>query len=487
MNTMTESTPLLKQLFALLQAQRSCFNQERVYQRAVALVLAEIFVFARHTVSQLLMALGLVEQDWSAMYRVFSQERFGYERASKQLLRESVAHVAPEDWYVVVGDTTQMPRSSEKMEGVSWLRNLRTPVFGTGIHHAQRWFNGCWMMPAEQGYSRALPLQWLPAFPPKAHRAVTAPGSEGAAAIQFLEWVLAQLTELGRSQQRVLMLGDGNYDTLELWRRLPERVTLLVRSAKNRVLYALPSAGMHRSRKYGERAPEPQGLWREKTGWHKVAVLLRGRTRPLQYRVEGPFLRDGAPTIPLFLLIIRGEMYRRAGQRQHREPKAYLVNALLTSDGTWTLPLDPAALIFWAWQRWEIEVCHRELKSNFGLGNKQCWNPSAAVLSVHGVLGSTPSCCFQATAHGGYAALLKCQHAGGAEHSAGRSIPSGVPTERSCGGNLISEHFGRFPQQLGWKKRLPCARCTMRSLGLPDLRHFTLSFYLHSYKKPLSA
>jgi hypothetical protein len=41
-----------------------------------------------------------------------------------------------------------------------------------------------------------------------------------------------------------------------------------------------------------------------------------------------------------------------------------------------------ALLLFWAWQRWEIEVCHRELKSNFGLGNKQCFNPHAAVASV---------------------------------------------------------------------------------------------------------
>jgi hypothetical protein len=38
--------------------------------------------------------------------------------------------------------------------------------------------------------------------------------------------------------------------------------------------------------------------------------------------------------------------------------------------------------LFWTWQRWEIEVAHRELKSNFGLGNKQCWNPQAAVRSV---------------------------------------------------------------------------------------------------------
>jgi len=200
--------------------------------------------------------------------------------------------------------------------------------------------------------------------------------------VQFLEWGLAQLTRLGRGAQRILMLGDGSYDTLELWRRLPERVTLLVRSAKNRVLYYLPTAGMHRSRKYGERAPEPQVLWREKTGWHKVTVLLRGQTRAMQYRLEGPVLRDGASATPLFLLIIRGEMYTHGGQRKHREPKAYLVNALRTPEGTWALPLDPATLIFWAWQRWEVEVCHRELKSNFRLGNKQCFNPHAAVLSV---------------------------------------------------------------------------------------------------------
>jgi hypothetical protein len=24
--------------------------------------------------------------------------------------------------------------------------------------------------------------------------------------------------------------------------------------------------------------------------------------------------------------------------------------------------------LFWAWQRWEVEVAHRKLKSNFGLG-----------------------------------------------------------------------------------------------------------------------
>jgi len=39
-------------------------------------------------------------------------------------------------------------------------------------------------------------------------------------------------------------------------------------------------------------------------------------------------------------------------------------------------------LLAWLWQRWELEVAHRELKSELGLGEKQCWNPLSAVRSV---------------------------------------------------------------------------------------------------------
>lgn len=34
------------------------------------------------------------------------------------------------------------------------------------------------------------------------------------------------------------------------------------------------------------------------------------------------------------------------------------------------------------WQRWEIEVAHREMKTGFGLGEAQCWSKDAAVLAV---------------------------------------------------------------------------------------------------------
>lgn len=380
--TIPQNNELIKKLFELLKSHRRLVGQERVYQRVAALVLAEILTFGRHTVTQLLLTLGLAAEDWSAWYRLFSAGRFAVEKAGEILVEESLRHVGEEELYVVAVDGTQISRTSQKLEGSSWLHNPLSPVFMRGIHRAQRWFNGSWLLPQEEGYSRAVPLRFMPAFTEKASRQVTAPCKEWEAAVLFLSWLRTQFARLGREGQRLLVVADGGYDTLGLWQDLPEQVVLLARSAKNRALYHLPPAGAHGNRKYGERAPAPQDFWRRRTGWQKLRLLIRGRDRHLQYRVAGPFLRQGAPHQALFLLIVRGQTYTRHGRRKHRDPMPYLVNAVQDAAGQWVLPLPAETLIFWAWQRWEIEVAHREMKTSFGLGDKQCWNPSAALRSV---------------------------------------------------------------------------------------------------------
>ena len=35
-------------------------------------------------------------------------------------------------------------------------------------------------------------------------------------------------------------------------------------------------------------------------------VLVRGTLRRMRYRVEGPFVRDGLPDVPLFLIVVGG-------------------------------------------------------------------------------------------------------------------------------------------------------------------------------------
>ena len=378
MNTIPQDDKLLKELVQLLRAQRTSFRQERVFQRVALLLVAELVVFARHTVTQLLMSVGWTERDWSSWYRLFSHGRFPYEGVSAVLFGETLKHVGVDEVYVVAGDGTQTRRSSRKMEGAHWLHNPQSPVFKRGIHIAQRWFNGSWLLPAEHGYSRAVPLRWLPAFTEKSQPKATAPCKEWEAALAFLLWVRQQLAAHGRAAQRVLMVADGHFDTLKLWQHLPEGVVLLARSAKNRVLWTLPAATARKNCKYGQRAPTPAELWRDRRGWRRLQLQVRGRTRHLQVKVAGPFLRKGAAQRPLFLIVVRG----KDNKRTQRPPLPFLVNAVQDASGAWQLPLPVPTLLFWAWQRWEIEVAHRELKSNFGLGNKQCWNPLAAIRSV---------------------------------------------------------------------------------------------------------
>jgi len=376
MESIPQDERLLTHLLALLKQFRPAFKQQRVYNRAVVLLVGEVLTLARHTVTQILVTLGWVERDWSAWYRLFRRERFPYPRLAflflKAVLEDFTGKV-----FVVAGDGTTTPRTSRKMEGVGWLPHPGTAPFQRGLSLRQRWFHLAWLTPAEGGYTRAIPLLWLPAFTIKARRQAHPARSEVWAARLALRWLRAALCTLGRGALPILFVGDGRYDQVNLWRHLPRGVILMARSAKNRRLFFLPEADMRPNRKYGHPAPTPQEVWRERKGWRKTTVKVRGRTRHLQVKVVGPVLRRGAPEQPLFLIVVRG----KSRGKVRREPLPFLVNAV-RQEGQWVLPLPVEDLLFWAWQRWEIEVVHRELKSTFGLGEKQCWHVESAVRSV---------------------------------------------------------------------------------------------------------
>lgn len=378
---------LLQNLFELLQAHRPAFRQERCFVRAIGLVMGELFSFGRHTVTQGLLALGLTDGDWSAWYRLFSRPRYDEERLSACLLAETLQHVAEDQLYAIGADGTQAPRSSQKMPGTSWLKAPRTAPFRPGIHRAQRFVNGSWLLPMQAGFSRALPLRFLPAFPEKAVRPNgLAACKEWEAGLQIVRWVRQKLDSFGREKQLVLFLGDGAYDQVEFWKRLPERVVMAVRTAKNRALWALPEpySGRGRRRKYGEQTLHPQEWLHQSEGWSRCRLQVRGRVREVTYRIEGPFLRKGMPERPVFLIVQKGNTWvsgKKEPKRKRREPCYYLVSAVKQADD-WVLPLPTVVILAWLWQRWELEVAHRELKSGLGLGEKQCWNARSAITSV---------------------------------------------------------------------------------------------------------
>lgn len=252
----------------------------------------------------------------------------------------------------------------------------------------------CLLPKSEEGFSRALPLRFDPAFPEKAIPAEGfEPKKQWEAALEATLWLRKNLDEAGREEQPLLVVGDGDFSVAEMRAALPEggRVVLMIRCAKNRSLLELPpppalpegrGGRRGRPRKYGKRARKPSEWLAERSGWRERRPLVRGRQVPMRFRVEGPYLIKGAPQRLVFLIALKGIGRIRAGRRRDRKPAYWLVSAIRGEDGSWELPYRAEELLFWAWQRWEVEVCHREMKTGFGLGEAQCWGERSAIMSV---------------------------------------------------------------------------------------------------------
>lgn len=387
-DTTQDPTPLLQTLLELLSAYRPAVRQERTYLRMVYLSLASVLSLGRHTVSQLLVALGMGNSDWSAWHRLFNQTRVEMAMVYQILVRQLLAVVGEtEPVLAVVVDGTQLPRTSRTMPGVGYTRQPRTPPWRRGIHLAQRYVGISALLPrSAAGDSRAVPLQWLVLRTAKTTPMGDAPErSESGGGVELIQWLRERWDAAGRAQQPLLVLGDGAYSTAPVLTNLPERTALLARCAKNRALYAVPTyrrEGRGRQRRYGEQGPTPQQALHHRTGWQQVTFMVRGREVSPMVQLTGPWLIKGAPFSPVMLLVVRGVDRGHGTTRRQREPHFFLVSVTMTSEDEWDLVLPLCELLAWSWQRWEVEVMHREIKSGFGLGEQQAFSDQGAATVI---------------------------------------------------------------------------------------------------------
>lgn len=375
---------LLGTLDTLIARHRPAVQQARTFQRLRTLTFGHLLAFGRHTITQSLIALGLHTVDWSGAYRLFSTPRVAEADLAHHLTQAALDLVPETGPVVAVVDGVQIARHSRRMPGTSWFKHPGTPAFRAGIHRAQRFVDLALLTPVTtNGYSRALPLRWLPAAPAKAVAVTGQPArTEVAAALDGIGWLRAELDQADRTTQPLLVVGDGLYSATEMWAGLPGRVRLLARCPRNRALFAFPvdpapgARRRGRRRLYGEQAKAPHDWLQEQAGWSQTEVGVRGRTIPLTYRVEGPYRLKRAAGHPVWLLVVRG--VAGDARRKRRQPGFWLVSAVADDDGTWQLPLPATDLLALAWQRWEVEVTHRECKTDFGVGEVQCWNEHSA-------------------------------------------------------------------------------------------------------------
>jgi hypothetical protein len=109
----------------------------------------------------------------------------------------------------------------------------------------------------------------------------------------------------------------------------------------------------------------------EQIGWRTSKVFYGGKRRIVRYKeVSGVLWQSGARTRPLRLFVIAPTPYRKrqTGRWYYRQP-AYLMCTDLSSAARRLLQI--------YFDRWQIEVSHREEKDTLGVGQAQLRNPLA--------------------------------------------------------------------------------------------------------------
>ena len=170
-------------------------------------------------------------------------------------------------------------------------------------------------------------------------------------------------------------VGDGRGDTEALGKLEVPNTVCCVRTRKDSRGCALPKpdpSGRGRRRVYSDRQWTLQQKWRVRTGWRRAPIEVRGRALRLLVKGLGPCRRVRWGARVFFVILVRGR-HKRKKPEKSRAPMAFWVHAVSDGQGGWQLPVPLEMLLTKLWQRWEMEVGFRQLKSGVGLGQKPCW------------------------------------------------------------------------------------------------------------------
>lgn len=362
------------------------FAQRRIWRRARRLSLSQLACLGRHTLTNLFCAAGRQFQDWSADYRVFSQDRWDAQRLFDPIVR-GVLDLLPQDAaFVTALDDTQLRKSGKKTPGVGYRRDPMSPPFHCNLIRAQRFLQLSALLPVGDhpaAAARAIPIRYAhaPSVPKpkrsaddgqwKAYRRQCRKQNLSTAGVAAIAETRRELDQRhGAADRRLIVATDGSYTNQTVLKRLPERTTLIGRVRKDAKLFFppreedQPSKGARK--KYGRRAPTPDALRQDDaTDWRTVTAFAAGKVHAFRVKTLGPLLwKKAGYDRPLRLVGIApiGYRLRKKSRLLYRQP-AYLICTDVD------LPVQQIVQNY-LW-RWDIEVNHRDEKQIIGVGQAQ--------------------------------------------------------------------------------------------------------------------
>jgi DDE superfamily endonuclease len=340
-------------------------------------------------VTGLLTTSGSQFEDWSAAYRLFSQDRLPIQDLFSVIRHAVSAELPAGAPFRAVMDDTLLRRSGLHTPGVAWRRDPLGPRFQTNFVRGQRFLQVSAALPGKEGIFRLAPIAFLHTpTPPKPKRDASQADLRqydlDVQSSRLTRRAAQQMIQLRQSldqdedgKPRTLLLAfDGGYTNATMLKQIPPRTVCVGRIRKDAKLYFKPHPARIKPRgrrlRYGDAAPTPEQLRTDQSQpWQTMIFVHSGITHKLRYKqLSGLMWRVAGVDQLLQLIVIAPLAYRlRKGSKLlYREP-AFLI----CTDPA----MDPRPIIETYFQRWDIEVNFRDEKTLLGVGQAQVRNEAS--------------------------------------------------------------------------------------------------------------
>lgn len=326
------------------------------------------------------------QQDWTADYRFYAEDRFNEDKFFSHLRVEIEDLSEPEAPLVVAMDDSLLLKTGRKIHGSRYQRDPMSPPFHTNLVRGLRVLQISAAVPQGcEGAARLIPIDFqhapLPAKPRKdapaeqqeLYKQERARRNINLVGKNRLQHLRKQMDESSIKRKLVATV-DGRFTNSTILRHIPDRTVLIGRVRKDSVFYNAPTKQpeLGRKKKYGSRCPTPEELLKdESVPWQEVEAYAAGQRYKFEVKTLSPvFTALNKGERSLRLIVIRPVPYRltKKSKLERREP-AYLI----CTDPD--MPLEEVLQIY-LW-RWDIEVNFRDEKNILGVGQAQVRSESS--------------------------------------------------------------------------------------------------------------
>ena len=358
------------------------FPQARTTKRAIRQALVSLICLGRRTLTRIIWASGNEDKSWSGEYFLHSRSSWRVDDLFAPIANRAIQYCRGRLLGVVVDDTS-IKKTGKRIRQAFLSRDPMSPPFHPNLRLGVRYLQMAIVIPLHETLkvaARTVPILFEEVGAAKKPKKGTKDYVEKKKqydevkkihnlpirALQAVGKIRQMLDAAGAISKTLVVIGDGAFCNRRMFSLDVDRTHLLVRCRKD---LKLCRRSLLARRFYDQTTFTPLDVFNDPfVCWQKARVFFGGKYRTIKFKeVPGILWQTGAKRRFLRLFVLHSTHYRvrKTGKLQKREP-AFLLTTITEGQTRNLLQL--------YFDRWQIEVNHREEKDTLHVGQAQLHN-----------------------------------------------------------------------------------------------------------------